>query len=44
MNLVASTATNEFQTNSVREYDKTTGLALQIVVTAAAGFACELPM
>ena len=44
INLVESKATNEFQATIAREYEKTTGLAPQIVVTSAAGGAAELPM
>lgn len=44
INLVESKATDKFQTNIAREYETTTGLAPQIVVTGAAGGASELPM
>jgi galactokinase len=44
INLVESKAAEKFQTNIAREYETTTGLAPQIVVTGAAGGASELPM
>jgi galactokinase len=44
INLVESTATQEFQTKIASEYETITGLSPQIVVTGAAGGAFELPM
>lgn len=44
INVVESTATQQFQSNIAREYEKMTGLAPQIVITGAAGGASELPM